>query len=234
MDTNNNNVSDELNKRINNINIDVSVAREAEDIDLNNVILDINHNFSLPVIFYKPPYDITPLRRAKIILFDNSLSEYENYKKIDHKAKINLLLQLEKICYNYCINKADKENIIAHWDCELFVDLYNSICYKISVNISSDLIKNPNLTEDILSGKINIQSLPKLSSCDINRGKYRNILDKIEQGKSIILTKKFSKMYTCRLCKESKCTTENKIKQSADEGVGLLIRCVNCNHSWDG
>jgi DNA-directed RNA polymerase subunit M/transcription elongation factor TFIIS len=227
-------ISDDLNKRINNIdNILITDAQSIRNIDIKNVDLKINHNFSLPIVFYKPPYT-TNLRRAKITLFDNSLSCYENYKSLPLKEKINILSTLEKTCYNYCITKADKENIIAHWESELFVFLYNSICYKISVNISLDLINNKQLAEDILNDKIDIQSLPKLSSCDIDKKKYMNIIEKIEQGKSIVFTQKFSKMYRCRKCGESKCTTENKIKQSIDEGVGLLIRCVNCNHSWDG
>jgi len=191
-----------------------------------------NHTIPLSLDLYQPPYNV--IRRAKIMLFGASLSHYNEYQQLSNHNKINLLKQIERVCYNATIDYAHKENIIPSWDIEEFCNIYHTTCYKISVNLdSTSLINNPDFAKSLLNKQIPISMLPKLTSCEIFPKKYTKIIQRMEASKNISHTVKISRMYKCRKCKESKCFIENLYNRSLDEGVNLHITCFNCGYEFN-
>ena len=192
----------------------------------------LNHTIPLPLELYKPPYN--SFRRAKIMLFGSSLSQYDEYKQLSNQEKITLLKQIERACYNTTIDLAHNENIIPSWDIEEFCNVYHSICYKISVNLdSAGLVNNPSFAKALLNGQISISMLPKLTSREMFPQKYTKILQRMEASKNASHTIKISRMYKCRKCKESRCVIENLYNRALDEGVNLHITCVNCGYEFN-
>jgi len=193
--------------------------------------LGINHEIPIDVVFYKPPYN--QVRRAKIIVFISCLMEYQKYKEYSYDNKMKLIKQLERACYNYVIDKSYENNITASWTNNIFCDLYHSICYKISANLESKgLVINTTLVNNLLSGTISVEDLPKLSSIELYPQKYTKIIEKVEASKQVEQSLKSSAMYRCSKCKQNKCTLENRYNRSLDECVNLTVTCVNCGHSW--
>jgi len=208
-----------------------------ESIDMDGVIVKqyfipkINHEYPLPIEFYKPPYN--RIRRAKIMLFGSSLLPYKAYQDLNLSQKIKLLKRIERSCYNNTIDRAYKENIITSWEIDLFCDVYHSICYKISVNLEPQgLVCNPTLAKNLLYGKIAIKNLPKLTSPEMFPQMYIKTMQRIKASKHASQTVKTSTMYKCSRCKENKCTIENVYNRSLDEGVNLRITCINCGNEF--
>ncbi len=181
---------------------------------------------------YYPPYNV--IRRAKFILFGSIFLQHPKFSDLGYLEKIDLLKKVERSCYNYTIDKLIEENIMASWETDIFCDMYHSICYKVSSNLGSPLLTdNTNLLNMVMDNKIVINDLPRLSSQDLCPEKYVQIRKRIEASKNATTAIKTSSMYTCRHCKKSQCTIENRYNRSLDEGVNLTITCLNCWHSWN-
>jgi DNA-directed RNA polymerase subunit M/transcription elongation factor TFIIS len=194
----------------------------------------IKHKIILDDKFYNNK-SYNSLRRAKLILFSSLFCDYEEYLTLSTDEKNNIIKILERYCYNNTIEEAHKNNIIASWTDENFCNLYSSICAKISFNIEKGgIVNNPNIAKYILTNKIQISTLPSLSSVDLFPEKYEKIKKRIELSKSISQSVKTSASYTCRKCKKSECILENLYNRSLDEGVNLSIQCINCLHKWTG
>ncbi len=211
----------ECDKEINNIMNETTVNNK------HPILLD-----PLDILFYKKPYNV--YRRAKIILFSSCLSEHECYSKLSRNDKNKLLKSLEKACCNYCITKANEDNIPTKWNNDLFKELYHSICAKISSNITQkNSVKNMYLISAILDKKIEIEKLPYMSSQELYPDKYKELLIKLEASKKVEQTIKTSSMYKCRRCHKNECTEENRYNRSLDEGVNLTITCMSCGYRWN-
>ena len=181
---------------------------------------------------YEYPYN--NLRRCKIMLFGDVLWNFELFHTMQYKTQIKFLKKIEKSCFNYSVDRADEENIIASWDNDLFSSIYDSSCYKISANIEPNcLVDNKEFAEKILNGSISIKTLPKLNSHDIFPKKYSSILSRIESSKNIKMTIKTTTMYKCGKCYKNQCTVKNLYNRSTDEGVNLRVTCVNCGFSFN-
>ena len=190
------------------------------------------HTTPLSSEFYTVKYSCH--RRAKAILFGSCLEHTKQYTLLPYDKKTKLLIKLERSCYNYAINKAADENIMATWSNDIFCDLYHAICYKISSNIdASNDINNTTLINAILSNTIDIDTLPYMTSQELFPSQYTEILQRVEASKNIVQSVKTSAMYRCSKCKQNKCTIENRYNRSLDEGVNLTITCMNCMHSWN-
>ena len=190
------------------------------------------HRISLLDKHYITPYN--KQRRAKLILFMHVFLQHDEFKNYTNENKFLLIERVERACFNHTISKATELNIPMRWDCDLFFDVYTLICAKISSNIDQeDDIKNPYLANAILTGKIEIGDLPKMTSQELYPEKYVSVLSKIEVAKNIKQTVKTTTMYWCKRCKRNECTYEPRYNRSLDEGINLTVHCVTCGNSWN-
>lgn len=194
-------------------------------------LIPVNH-VPLLACCYEKPYN--EFRRAKLILFGSCFNEYEEFTKWSFNDKFSLITKLERSCFNASIIKSNNDNIQTKWDNETFKEIYHSICYKISSNITkSGSVINPILGLDILHGNIDIAKLPNMTSQELFPGKYKALIDKLEQSKNVVQTIKTSSMHKCRRCHKTECTIENRYNRSLDEGVNLTVTCVACGFQWN-
>ncbi len=205
------------------------------DEEPKNISLSVKKDgpICLTAYFYKTPYNT--IRRAKILLFDSILSKYEAYNSLSKTTsyKLSLCKKIERECYNSTIDKAYEDNIITSWDIEAFCNLYHAACYKITSNLElGGIVSNPNFANKLLNGDIDICNLSKLSSQQLYPEKYDKIMKRVEMCKNVSQTIKTSMMYKCEKCGESKCTLENIMTRSADEGISIKLDCINCGNSW--
>ncbi len=190
------------------------------------------HKIGLQDKHYEPPYN--KQRRAKLILYMYVLCHHDKFRQMTNTDKFALIERIERACFNYTINKAMELNIPTKWDNDLFADTYTLICAKISSNIDQESeLKNPYLADAILSGKIDIKNLPKMTSQELYPEKYVSVLNKIEIAKNIKHTIKTTSMYRCRRCHKSECTYEPRYNRSMDEGINITVHCISCGNSWN-
>jgi DNA-directed RNA polymerase subunit M/transcription elongation factor TFIIS len=187
----------------------------------------------LDIRFYKSPYNV--YRRAKLSMFSSVLNGHSQILKMNIVDRYTLIEKLERSSFNCAITKATNDNIPTKWENELFRDVYNVLCAKISANLSTtNSVKNDYLLPKILDESILISNLPKMSSQELFPDKYKDIMDKLETSKNVKQTVKTSAMYRCRRCGKNECTTENRYNRSLDEGVNLTITCMACGNEWNG
>ena len=195
-------------------------------------IIDSEHVVPLPKELYTD--DFHQFRRCKIMLFMNSLAANEKFKVLDKSKKISIAREIERGCFNNAIDTANEQNIMTSWKDEMFCKIYHLKCSKLSFNIGkSSLIDNERLSNDILDKKIELSELSYKSSIDMYPEKYSEILDRIHTSKTVTTNIKFSSLYRCRICKQSKCKIENRYNRSLDEGTNSTITCLNCSHEWN-
>lgn len=187
---------------------------------------------SLKHEMYLSPYN--NLRRYKIMLLSKILLNFELFKKKSWIDQINIVEEIERSCFNYTIDEAEKMNVVTSWDCRSFKDIYNSVCYKLSINLSENLlVKNNNLGMMVLNNKININELPRLSSNDMFPEKNKEIYQRLEKNKNSKSSVKTTRMYYCGKCGKNECTIENIYNRSLDEGVNLKLTCIHCSNSFN-
>ncbi len=197
-------------------------------------------NFSIPDL------SIYPLRKYKIIIFQECIIKYYEsiYNNLDKKIKFltifskkafiqSLAIKIEEACYKHTNEKCKSENIFIDWTNKEYTDIYNLICYKISSNIEiNNDVNNVELIKSIVEEKVDISTLPKKTSQELFMSKYDEIYKLIENSKNIETSVKYSIMYTCRKCKESKTTIISVQNRSLDEGNSIEITCINCGFKW--
>lgn len=186
----------------------------------------------LPITYYAKPYNIH--RRAKFILFSSIWKQHEDFLKLSIASRFELIEKIERSCFNYTIDKAKEADIPTKWENEEFVFIYTVLCAKIAANLdTTNDIKNTYLPAKILDGSIDIVQLPKMTSQELFPEKNKTVILKLEESKNVSRTIRTTAMYTCRRCKNSKCTYENRYNRSLDEGVNLMITCANCGLEWN-
>lgn len=163
---------------------------------------------------------------------DNICSYLFEHIPIAYK-KDQIVYRIEKSCLNTTLKKANASSIKCIWDNNNFVNLYNSICYKVSVNIDPESPVNSNIIKKIHDVSININEIADLSSKDFCPDKYKAYTKKIDIIISMEKKQKFSELYRCNKCKKNQCTTERRYNRSLDEGVNLIINCLFCGNKWN-
>ena len=186
-------------------------------------LIKVEHKEPLDLIFYDKQY--TVLRRAKIIVLYNILNKHQKFTNICKQDKINLIQNIETPIWQYANEKAYEESTEPN-------EIYVAICYRIFANLDQEMIYNQHICAKVLDGSIDYKLLPRMSSQDLYPEMYTEILDRMNKIKDVERVIKTSALYQCRRCKENKCTIENVITRSIDEGVSVKITCINCSLSW--
>ena len=181
--------------------------------------------------FYSKQYN--GLRRSKLMLFSSVLLDFDEFKALSFDDKNEILLKIERSCYNYSIEIANKNNIPRSWVELNFCYLYDSLCSKVSFNIEKNtIVKNDRFGLSIINNTIDVNKVSRMSSVEMFPEKYEKIQEKLLISKSISRTIKTSKLHTCSVCGMSETTEEKLYNRSLDEGVNFTITCLNCTHKW--
>ena len=155
--------------------------------------------------------------------------------KLNELSKEYISEQLEKGCLNRAIKKAKEYNIRCIWSNPKFIDIYHSICYKVTINIDKNSsIKSDYIINKIINQDINLTDIANMKSKDLCPEKYVHIDEKMFKRTNLKRKIKFSELYRCKKCKRNQTTTERRYNRSLDEGVNLTIKCLFCGNTWGG
>ena len=108
----------------------------------------------------------------------------------------------------------------------------------VATNISDK--NNVDFINDILSGKISEDEIPKMdarSMASKNKKKeikqqQNNMFDSIRSDWDLIHAPVFEGMYTCNKCGHKRTKTQELQMRASDEPMTLFITCLNCRHKW--
>jgi DNA-directed RNA polymerase subunit M/transcription elongation factor TFIIS len=148
--------------------------------------------------------------------------------------KDKIIKKLERGCVNRAIIKSKSYNIRCVWSNKRFVDLYNSICYKVASNIDPESEVHSNyIKTKILMNDINLDKVADMTSKELCPKKYEKINKQMDQRINLQRKIKYSELFHCRKCKRNQCTTERRYNRSLDEGTNLTVKCMFCGHEWN-
>jgi DNA-directed RNA polymerase subunit M/transcription elongation factor TFIIS len=193
------------------------------NLQIKNPFSYINYDFVIPnSIDIKDnfiQYAETNLNRAKsqTILSDILLD-------VDIALKIEL--SIFEYALNYCLNNKYDFNYIL----PIYQDKLNEILVNLDENKKG--IENKTFKKNILSGKIEPNSVAFLSPAQIHPERWEYILKKkeyIEQRENNIV---YSDAYKCFKCGESKCKITQAQTRSADEPMTTFVVCVVCHNTF--
>ena len=146
------------------------------------------------------------------------------------KNKEKLSINIEKSIYNYCIQTAEKKQIVKKWSNPYFVQLYLDKLKTIVFNLKSNQLVFRLLNKDIESKKIAFIDYSQLQP-----DKWKELLN----DKNIRLENRYfpkieasTDNFTCGKCKSNKCTYYQLQTRSADEPMTTFVTCINCGNRW--
>jgi transcription elongation factor S-II len=163
------------------------------------------------------------------------ISSNEEFRK-NVRGKINLKLNneknslnLEKGIFNYALKEADQKRIVKKWDNKYFVQIYIDHLRSILTNL------NENVIEQINNGSIKSHTVSFMTHQELKPDKWSALIDaksKRDLNKFETNIEAATDTFTCRKCKQNKCTYYQMQTRSADEPMTTFCQCINCGNRW--
>ncbi len=199
-----------------------------------DIIDNFKHLSPLDRYFYEDPsYKKHIIRRAKIMLFNGVLNNYEPYRNLPCDKQTELLSLIEKSCYNASIEKSHEQNFIPTWNENRFVHVYNTIIYRVSKSLDCESdIKSDYLVKAVLNKTINIKNIGNMSIDELCPNANLETKRHVENRRKQQISYKVFTMYECENCGKSETYISRKQIRSQDEGSSTICTCVYCNHRW--
>ena len=172
------------------------------------------------------------------------MSKVEVREKFINLLKSNKNINLKMIeirdleigIFNWCIDFANKKQIIKNWENIQFLKLYINKCVSIISNLDkTTYLKNNSLNNRIKNKEFLPHEIPYLSSEIIYPDKWYNIIGDIHKKEEAIKNNKnisTTDQFKCGKCKKRECTYYELQIRSADESATLFITCLNCGAHW--
>jgi len=158
-------------------------------------------------------------------IFRANIKKKINEKLGDEKASSNL----EKGIFNYALKEADQRKIVKKWDNKFFVQIYLNHLKSILTNFNDKWIQAIN------SGELVSHKLAFMSHQELDYDRWNKMIDlksKRDKNKFENNIAASTDTYTCRKCKNNKCTYYQMQTRSADEPMTVYISCTICGNRW--
>lgn len=143
---------------------------------------------------------------------------------------------LEIGIYNWCLEYADKNNMIKSWDNIKFANLYVEKARSVITNLdSTSYIGNKYLIKKLMNKEFLPHEIPFLKPEHSYPDMWQEIQDKYNkkfqhafENREVAMTD----MYRCGKCKKRECNYYELQTRSADESASIFIKCLPCGNSW--
>jgi len=157
--------------------------------------------------------------------------------RLNIRGKLNLILEnekhssnLEKGIFNYALKEASSRKVVKKWDNQYFVQIYLDRLRSIYLNL-----KNPEILEQIKSEAVQAHTVAFMTHQEMRPDKWKELIEekaKRDANKFEQNIEASTDTFTCRKCKQNKCTYYQMQTRSADEPMTVYISCVNCGNRW--
>jgi len=138
-------------------------------------------------------------------------------------------LNLEKGIYNFALKEATNRKVVKKWDNPYFVQIYVDHLRSIYTNLN-----NKELLTLLENGEIKPHEIAFMTHQEMRPDIWKELIeakskrDMAAQSQMEASTDTF----TCRKCKQNKCTYYLAQTKSADEPMTCYVQCVNCGNRW--
>jgi transcription elongation factor S-II len=133
---------------------------------------------------------------------------------------------LEKGIFNYTLKEAERHKIIKKWDNKQFVQIYLSHLRSIMTNLKGDLLQQIN------DGTVKPHVIAFMTHQEMLPDRWSKLIDakiKRDKNKYEVDMSASTDLFTCRKCKQNKCTYYQQQCRSADEPMTTFVQCLVCS-----
>jgi transcription elongation factor S-II len=137
---------------------------------------------------------------------------------------------LEKGIFNYSLKEASIRKVVKKWDNIYFVQIYLDRLRSIYLNL-----KNPAILDQIKNETIKAHSVAFMTHQEMRPDKWKELIEekaKKDKNKFENNVEASTDTFTCRKCKQNKCTYYQMQTRSADEPMTCYISCCVCGNRW--
>ena len=138
---------------------------------------------------------------------------------------------LEKGIFNYSLKEASRRKIPKQWSDPYFVMIY--------VNHLRSIYRNINDNEYLIcllnNGDIKSHEIAFMTHQEMNPPRWTELIkEKMKRDKNKFETKveAATDTFTCRKCRQNKCTYYQLQTRSSDEPMTTFVTCLNCDNRW--
>ena len=136
---------------------------------------------------------------------------------------------LEKGIYNFALKEANNRRVVKKWDNPYFVQIYVDHLRSVYMNLN-----NKDILRMLEKGEIKPHEIAFMTHQEMRPDIWKELIeakskrDMAAQSQMEASTDTF----TCRKCKQNKCTYYLAQTKSADEPMTCYVQCVNCGNRW--
>jgi len=141
-----------------------------------------------------------------------------------------LTINLEKGIYNYCIQQADKKNIVKKWDNIYFAHIYLDRLKTVMFNLRDEV-----LLKKLITKKFKAHELGFMTHQEMQPEKWQALIDAKKIRDENLYAPKLdgnTDNFTCRKCKSKNCSYYQLQTRSADEPMTTFVTCIDCGSRW--
>ena len=142
----------------------------------------------------------------------------------------NYALNLEKGIYNYALKEATNRKVVKKWDNPHFVQIYVDHLRSIYINL-----QNKELVGLLQKGDMKPHEIAFMTHQEMRPDIWKELIEaktKKDMAKYESTIEASTDTFTCRKCKQNKCTFYLQQLRSADEPMTCFVQCVNCGNRW--
>lgn len=160
------------------------------------------------------------------------------FKKNISNLDENILTQLEKGIYNWCIDFSEEKNVIKSWSDKRFVSIYLNKCRQLLSYLSEknhDNDNRENLIKQLNSGSLDPVKFASIRPYELVPNKYAEFIEFTNKKFDTIMNHKQTAktdQFKCGKCKKRECSYYELQVRSADESMTVFVNCLNCGHRW--
>ena len=136
---------------------------------------------------------------------------------------------LEKGIYNFALKEANNRRVVKKWDNPYFVQIYVDHLRSVYMNLN-----NKDILRMLEKGEIKPHEIAFMTHQEMRPDIWKELIeakskrDMAAQSQMEASTDTF----TCRKCKQNKCTYMLAQTRSADEAMTCYVQCVTCGNRW--
>lgn len=143
---------------------------------------------------------------------------------------------LEIGIYNWCLEYAEKKNMIKSWSNIKFLNLYLEKSRSVITNLDpTSYIGNKYLINKLLGKEFIPHEIAFLKPEHTYPEKWQKVKDTYNKKFQHAFEKHevaMTDMYRCGKCKKRECNYYELQTRSSDESATIFIKCVPCGNSW--
>lgn len=138
---------------------------------------------------------------------------------------------MEKGIVNYCVNKANEDNIVKKWNNIYFTQIYIDRLRMIMINLKN----NKHLLEKVTTKTIKAHEIAFMTHQDMKPQRWEKLIDAKKIRNENLYSPRIDANtddFECRKCKSRKCSYYQLQTRSADEPMTTFVTCIDCGNRW--